>query len=81
MFDESDPQRKDTATLSTVQVLKLGGESREMDVGRQPTWTTTRDNPGGLEVSVKGLRSKNWPLQNSHGAMQYSIGNVVNNLH
>lgn len=62
MFDESDPQRKDTTTLSTVQVLKLGGESREMDVGRQPTWTTTRDNPGELEVSVKGLRSKNWPL-------------------
>lgn len=56
MFDESDLQRKDTATLSTIQILKLG-ESREMDVGRQPTWTTTRDNPGGL--SVKGLQSKN----------------------
>ena len=29
---------------------------------------------------VKGLRSTNWQLQNSHGDVKYSIGNIVNNV-
>ena len=28
---------------------------------------------------VKGLRSTDWPLQNSHGNVKYSIGNIINN--
>ena len=28
----------------------------------------------------KGLRSTNWLLQNSHGGVKYSIGNIVNNI-
>ena len=28
---------------------------------------------------VKGLRSTNWQLQNSHGDVKYSIGNIVSN--
>ena len=37
----------------------------------------------GLEGWVKmitGLRSTNWSLQNSHGDVKYSIGNIVNNI-
>ena len=36
---------------------------------------------GGWEVGekVKGLRSISWLLQNSHGDVKYSIGNIVNN--
>ena len=29
---------------------------------------------------VKGLRSTNWQLQNSHGDVKHSIGNIVNNI-
>ena len=29
---------------------------------------------------VKGLRSTNWLLQNSHGIVKSSIGNIVNNI-
>ena len=28
---------------------------------------------------IKGLRSTNWWLQNSHGDVKYSIGNIVDN--
>ena len=37
----------------------------------------------GLEdclKKVKGLRSTNWWLQNSHRDIKYSIGNIVNNI-
>ena len=30
--------------------------------------------------TVKGLRSTNWLLQNSHGNVKYSIGDTVNNI-
>ena len=29
---------------------------------------------------MKGLRSTNWLLQNSHGNVKYSIGDTVNNI-
>ena len=29
---------------------------------------------------MKGLRSTNWLLQNSHGDVKYSIGNIVSNI-
>ena len=29
---------------------------------------------------VRGLRSTNWQLQNSHGDVKYSIGNIVNSI-
>ena len=29
---------------------------------------------------MKGLTSTNWLLQNSHGDVKYSTGNVVNNV-
>ena len=29
---------------------------------------------------VKGLRSTEWQLQNSHGDVKYSIGNRVDNI-
>ena len=29
---------------------------------------------------VKELRSANWLLQNSHGDVKYSIGNIVNTI-
>ena len=32
---------------------------------------------GGMGEEVRGLRSTNWWLQNSHGAAKYSIGNGV----
>ena len=34
---------------------------------------------GNWVKKVKGLRSTNWQLQNSHGNTKYSIGNTVNN--
>ena len=35
---------------------------------------------GGWVKTVKGLRGTNWKLQNSHGDVRYSIGNIVNNI-
>ena len=35
---------------------------------------------GGWVKNVNGLRSTNWLLQNSHGNVKYSIGNIVNNI-
>ena len=35
---------------------------------------------GGWVEKMKGLRSTNWQLQNSHGDVKYSIGNIVNNI-
>ena len=38
---------------------------------------------GGMErwvKKVKGLRRTNWLLQNRHGYIKYSIGNIVNNI-
>ena len=29
---------------------------------------------------MKGLRSTDWQLQNGHGDVKYSIGNLVNNI-
>ena len=29
---------------------------------------------------VKGLRSTNWLLQNSHGDVKHSVENIVNNI-
>ena len=29
---------------------------------------------------VRGLRSTNWQLQNIHGDVKYSIGNIVSNI-
>ena len=29
---------------------------------------------------VKGIRSTDWYLQNNHGDIKYSIGNIVNNI-
>ena len=34
----------------------------------------------GLGYWVKGLRSTNWQLQSSHGDVNYSVGNIVNNI-
>ena len=34
---------------------------------------------GGWAEKVKGVRSTNWLLQNGHGSVKYSIGNIVNN--
>lgn len=54
LFNESNPQRKDTYILSAaIWVLKLYGENREMDIGRQPAWFTTKGKVEGLEMSVK----------------------------
>ena len=33
---------------------------------------------GGWVKKVKELRSTDWWLQNSHGDVKYSIGNIVN---
>ena len=33
----------------------------------------------GLDEKVKGLRSINWLLQNSHRDVKYSTGNIVSN--
>ena len=35
---------------------------------------------GGWLKRVKGMGSTNWLLQNSHGDVKYSIGNIVNNI-
>ena len=35
---------------------------------------------GGMGEKVKGLRSTDWELQNSHGDVKYSLGNIVNNI-
>ena len=35
---------------------------------------------GGWVKKVKELRSTNWLLQNSHGDVKYSIGNIVSNI-
>ena len=35
---------------------------------------------GGLGEKVKGLKSKDWWLQNSHRDIKYSIGNIVNDI-
>ena len=35
---------------------------------------------GGLVEKVKGLRSTNWQLQNSHEDVKYSIGDRVNSI-
>ena len=35
---------------------------------------------GDCVKKVKGLRSTDWSLQNSHGDAKYSIGNIVNNI-
>ena len=32
---------------------------------------------GGQMKKVKGLRSRNWQLQNNHRDVNYSIGNIV----
>ena len=34
----------------------------------------------GRDEKVKGIRSTNWQLQNSHGDVKYGIGNTVNNI-
>ena len=35
----------------------------------------------GVErLCEKGLRSTNWQLQNCHGDVKYSTGNIVNNI-
>ena len=34
----------------------------------------------GRVQKVKGLRRRNWQLQNRHGDVKYSLGNVVNNI-
>ena len=34
----------------------------------------------GLGEKVKKLRSPNWELQNSHGGVKHSIGNIVNKI-
>ena len=34
---------------------------------------------GQCAKKVKGLRSTNWLLQNSHWDVKYGIGNIVNN--
>ena len=38
-----------------------------------------RGRSGGMGEEVRGLRSTNWLLQNSHGDVQYSIRNGVAN--
>ena len=35
---------------------------------------------GGWVKKMKGLKNTNWLLQNSHGDVIYSIGNIVNTL-
>ena len=38
---------------------------------------------GGVDnwvKKVKGLKSTNWQLQNSHRDVKYSIGNIANNI-
>ena len=35
---------------------------------------------GGWVKKVKELRSTNWQLQNSHGDIKDSIGDIVNNI-
>ena len=42
LFNKSHPQQKDASILSTIQVLKLEGERRGMNVGGQPAWSTTK---------------------------------------
>ena len=35
---------------------------------------------GDWVKKVKGLRSTDWQLQNTHRDVKYSIGNIVNNI-
>ena len=35
---------------------------------------------GGRVKNVKGLRSTDWWLQNSHGDVKYSIGDILSNI-
>ena len=35
---------------------------------------------GSWVKKVKGLRNTKWKLQNSHGDVKYSVGNIVNNI-
>ena len=39
-----------------------------------------RTEVGGLGEKVKGLRSTDWWLQNSHRDIKYSIGNTAHNI-
>ena len=38
-----------------------------------------REGIGRLSEKVRSLRSIDWQLQNSHGDVKYSMGNIVNN--
>ena len=39
-----------------------------------------RGSLGDWVKKLKGLRSIHWQLQNSHGDVKYSIGNIGNNI-
>ena len=51
-----------------------------LDTEKQTDGCQMRGVLGGWVKVVKGLRSTNWQLQNSHRDVKYSIGNIVDNI-
>ena len=39
-----------------------------------------RSGVGSMGKKVKEFRSRNWDLQDSHGDVKYTTGNIVNNI-
>ena len=62
---------------------KVNEETKQKQTHRYTEQTDGCQMGAGLGDWVKkvtGLRSTNWQLQNSHGDMKFSIGNILNNI-
>ena len=81
-----------SCTASTGDLARNPGmcpdwESNQRPLGSQASTQSTQPHQPGHKVylftswvkGVKGLGSKDWQEQNSHGDVKYSIGNIVNN--
>ena len=67
--------------LSTIESKKQTKQTRRTET-ESWVWTLFSWLPdgrvlGGMDVEVRGLRSTNRQLQNSHGDIKYSTGNGV----
>ena len=60
---------------------KTNKQTRNILIDTESIFTVARWEGcwGGWVKKVKGLRSTDWQLQNSHGDVKYSIGNTVSN--
>lgn len=61
--------------LSTLESKKTNEQAEQKQTHKYRGHSNGCQMGGGL----KGLTSINWQLQNRHGDIKYSIGNIVNN--